>query len=605
MKRKITLLFLAASTALTVNSQVMIQEDFTSPFNPATNGWSYQNLTGLPAGTPGQNWFQGNPAVFNSYNGAPADYLAANWASSTNTVSPETISNWLISPTVTIVNGAVLQFASRTNTNPASFPDRLEVYYSIGAGTNVGSTASSLGTFSTLIVTINSALSTTGYPGVWTIYTNPITGVPLPTVGRIGFRYSVTNGGPATSAINSDFIGLDAVKYSIPCGVTLNSYTVCAGSSATIMANGGSATNTYTWAPGGSNSSSIVVTPGSTTTYSLTYNEGSGNCPVQTSTVTIGAQLSINVAASSPTVCAGSSVTFTASSAAASYSWNTGATNPVITVTPNASTTYTVAGYNGIFPSITCYGFNTVNVTVIANPTISYVLTPTTICQGSTYTLNASGAANYIWFNSATTGFTNNPLSLTAGAAGPRQYTLAGFNSAGCGVGTLVSFTVNPNPTITVVTSKTLPCINTTVNLTASGANSYVWTGAGSSTSNPYTFPTGFVAANNQFTVTGTDLAGCTATVAFTQSVSVCGGISVNANNESVSIYPNPFTNELKINQFEGRVLVYSALGQVVIDVTLNANETINTSELSKGTYLVKAFNTNGEAVLSTKLLKN
>jgi uncharacterized repeat protein (TIGR03803 family) len=52
------------------------------------------------------------------------------------------------------------------------------------------------------------------------------------------------------------------------------------------------------------------------------------------------------IAVTSATVCAGSTATLTASGAS-TYTWNTGATTPSITVTPTNDTTYTVIGANG------------------------------------------------------------------------------------------------------------------------------------------------------------------------------------------------------------------------------------------------------------------
>src|ERR1043166_4610016 len=116
------------------NSQLLLSEDFTSPFFPNAN-WILINNSQ----SPGSNWFNGNGSgVFPAFNGGPSDYIAVNYASTTNTSSPQTLSNWLLTPTVTLTNGAVLQFATRTTSNPAMWPDRLEVYISTaGSGTNV------------------------------------------------------------------------------------------------------------------------------------------------------------------------------------------------------------------------------------------------------------------------------------------------------------------------------------------------------------------------------------------------------------------------------------------------------------------------------------
>ena len=48
-----------------------------------------------------------------------------------------------------------------------------------------------------------------------------------------------------------------------------------------------------------------------------------------------------------------------------------------------------------------------------------------------------------------------------------------------------------------------------------------------------------------------------------------------------------------------------NALGQAVITTAVRGSETINTSDLPKGIYFVKAFNQNGELVKTVKLVKN
>jgi hypothetical protein len=603
MKRKLTLLLLAASAVISVNAQVMIQENFTSPFNPNTNGWNLQNLTA----TAGGNWFQGNGAVFPAYNGAANDYIGVNYASSTNTTSGETLSNWLITPVVTLNNGGILEFATRTSTNPATFPDRLEVYMSTaGNGVNVGNTPTSLGTFSTLLVSVNPSLTTTGYPGVWTVYSVTLTGLSGPITGRFGFRYHVTNGGPATSAANSNYVGLDAVKYWIPCGATVQSYTICSGGSATLNAVGAVTPATYTWNPGNLNTQSIVVNPTSTTIYTLSYAEGTNTpCADQTATITVGSALSVSVSASANTVCAqGGTVTLTANAAAANYSWSTGATTSTINVSPGATTIYTVAAYNGIFPAITCAGANTIQVNVVQNPTVTAAVAPTLVCQGTNYTLTGSGATDYLWLLSSTTGSNLNPLALTAGAAGPRSYTLFGATAGCTSAGVPINFTVNPTPTVTASAAMPTVCAGNSVLLTASGASTYTWSGSGSSTSNPFNYTAPSVGVKT-FTVVGNDN-GCTASATVAVTATVCiDGIADNAGVSNAVIYPNPFTNEIKVSELEGSVKVYNALGQMIIASEINNSGTLNTTELPKGIYTVKAYNTDGHHVKTTKLLKN
>ncbi|MBP6640246.1 MAG: choice-of-anchor J domain-containing protein [Bacteroidia bacterium] len=189
-------------------------ENFNNVANLFTSGWAQQNLS-TPVGTvPG--WFQGNVTVFTAYNAPDTSYIGANY---NNVSGANTISNWLFTPTRTFQNGDVISFWSRTVDAP-SFPDRLEVRLSTnGASVNVGTTATSVGDYTTLLLTINSGLTTTGYPNVWTQYTITISGLGAPTSGRVAFRYFVTNGGP--SGANSDFIGIDNYVYTQPVAADL------------------------------------------------------------------------------------------------------------------------------------------------------------------------------------------------------------------------------------------------------------------------------------------------------------------------------------------------------------------------------------------------
>ncbi|MBP1207321.1 hypothetical protein JOD97_005401 [Duganella sp. 1411] len=166
-------------------------------------GWTVNNLS-QPPGTIG--WFQGNELVFGAQQGAPNSYVAANFASGGDV---STISTWLIMPTSTYSNGDTLSFYTRTV--PASeWPDRLEVRFSNVGGTDVGTTATSVGSFSTLLVSINPTLTLGGYPEDWTRYSATLSGLTGPTSGAFAFRYTVSEGG--LFGVNSNYIGIDTVR---------------------------------------------------------------------------------------------------------------------------------------------------------------------------------------------------------------------------------------------------------------------------------------------------------------------------------------------------------------------------------------------------------
>src|ERR1700741_3221527 len=111
-----------------------------------------------------------------------------------------------------------MTFYTRTVDSP-SFPDRLQVRMSTnGASSNVGTTATDVGDFTTLLLDINPTYTTSGYPNAWTQFTVTVTGVPSPTLGRLALRYFVENGGP--TGANSDYIGIDTFQFNGACGPT-------------------------------------------------------------------------------------------------------------------------------------------------------------------------------------------------------------------------------------------------------------------------------------------------------------------------------------------------------------------------------------------------
>lgn len=126
------------------------------------------------------------------------------------------ISNWLLTPEVTIQNGSVMKFWTRS-IDQDLYPDRLQVRMSTnGSSTNVGTSATDVGDFTNLLLEINPTETTGQYPEVWTQYTVTVTGVPTPTTGRFAFRYFVQDGGPTGSG--SNYIGIDSFEYVELCG---------------------------------------------------------------------------------------------------------------------------------------------------------------------------------------------------------------------------------------------------------------------------------------------------------------------------------------------------------------------------------------------------
>lgn len=196
--------------AAVIAAPISAQAQFTEHFDDVTtlSDWYFQNNSN-PVGVTG--WFQGTAGVFDSYDGAPEAYIAANFNSTgdaTNGVG--TISNWMLTPELVLEDGAVFSFFTRV---PGSvFPDRLELRLSTsGSSTSVGDDETSVGDFGSLLLTVNPNLSIGGYPDSWTEYSVTLDGIVAPTTGRFGFRYFVDDGGPLGA--NSNYIGIDEVSF--------------------------------------------------------------------------------------------------------------------------------------------------------------------------------------------------------------------------------------------------------------------------------------------------------------------------------------------------------------------------------------------------------
>ncbi len=263
--------------------------------------------------------------------------------------------------------------------------------------------------------------------------------------------------------------------------------SICLGANTTLTASGG---NSYVWS-NGSTSSSITVAPNQTTTYTVTVFNGNGCSASASQTVTVSNSPSINIAGVT-SICQGSTTTLTATGGV-SYTWNTGATANAITVSPNQTTTYNVTVDNGSG----CSSDSSVTVTVLPGPVLSISGT-NTLCSGNSTTLTVSGGNNYSWSNGATS------ASITVSPTQTTTYTVTSNNGNGCTAITNITVTVNPTPVATITPSATV-CSGSSVVLTATGGDSYLWS-TGSTNSSITVSPT----QTTNYNVAVSNLQGCT-----------------------------------------------------------------------------------------------
>jgi hypothetical protein len=280
-------------------------------------------------------------------------------------------------------------------------------------------------------------------------------------------------------------IGTDAVTVTVNPLPVVNAgldQTVCAGTAVTLTATGAA---TYSWDNGVTNG--VAFTPTGTLTYTVVGTTAAG-CTASDQVVVTVNPLPVVDAGTDQTVCAGTSVTLTASGAS-TYSWNNGI-NQGVAFTPASTLTYTVTGTS----AAGCIATDQVVVTVNPLPTVN-AGTDQTVCVGASVTLSATGASTYTWNNGVTQGVAFTPAST-------QTYTVTGTDANGCINTDQVVVTVNPLPTINAGADVAI-CIGASTTLTASGGTTYTWDNG--ATQGGSVSP----ASTTTYTVSGTNANGC------------------------------------------------------------------------------------------------
>jgi gliding motility-associated-like protein len=229
--------------------------------------------------------------------------------------------------------------------------------------------------------------------------------------------------------------------------IAASSHTICSTASATMSASGGA---TYTWSPAylnTTNSATVISTPPSTQTYTVTGASPLGCLSTATSTVSVIPTPTLITSSSTSSICVGQTTTLTANGAS-SYTWSPGTVSNVNSsttiATPVTTTTYTVAGTNGL-PGFGCIDIETIEIKVIPLPVIT-IGPDLIICEGQSTLIYATGANTYTW--SPTAGVDDIHDSTTTvrpPGSGTIIYTVTGTTN-NCSNSAAVQITINALP---------------------------------------------------------------------------------------------------------------------------------------------------------------
>ena len=205
-------------------------EEFDTVQSAYNRGWRFINRSDVIGRT---NWQ--NPTVltgipFLSYSGTGTGYLWADYQSTSSDAG--TISNWAVSPGLTMQNGDKIVFYTRAqllsfNNDSTDFVNRMQVRLNKTTSLNCGD-GTDPGDFTVPLLDVNpfyyeflkSAFNNPAdpfyqqarqaYPHVWTRFEATVSGLDGPTKGRFAFRYFTEEAGGNG---RGTAIAIDAVSY--------------------------------------------------------------------------------------------------------------------------------------------------------------------------------------------------------------------------------------------------------------------------------------------------------------------------------------------------------------------------------------------------------
>jgi hypothetical protein len=239
------LLLIASSTFLVLQSckndvylttpVPVADQSFTEEFDSASaavaRGWKFAN-TSDPAGPSVWQDGGGIPPFFAGYsnNGTYAGFIGVDYQSTTG--GPGLISNWLISPRITIKNGDKIVFYTRALTyNPGydaadvtDFGNRLRLRFNKNGSTDPASFTEGLldinpgykewhkapGTYNGVVYGVSDIAQ--AYPTQWTRFEAVVSGLNQAVEGRFAFNYYVEHAGLCADCRGSG-IGIDHVSF--------------------------------------------------------------------------------------------------------------------------------------------------------------------------------------------------------------------------------------------------------------------------------------------------------------------------------------------------------------------------------------------------------
>jgi hypothetical protein len=267
--------------------------------------------------------------------------------------------------------------------------------------------------------------------------------------------------------------------------ISVNSGSICAGKSFTIIPSGASS---YTVS-----GNSLTVSPASTSSYSVIGTSSVGCVSSNTAIATVFVTNAPTISVNSGSMCIGKSFTIIPAGVS-TYTISGG----LAIVSPSINTSYSVTGTS----SLGCIATNTAvsSITVYSLPIIT--VNSGTVCSGRSFTIIPTGATSY----------TINGGSTVVSPSINTSYSITGTSSVGC---------VSSNTAISSVTVLTSPVVSSNSGTICAG-NPFIIIPNGavtySVTGNSFTVSPSLTSS---YSVTGTNSLGCTSSNTAISTVTV------------------------------------------------------------------------------------
>lgn len=228
-----------------------------------------------------------------------------------------------------------------------------------------------------------------------------------------------------------------------------------------------------------------------------------------------------------------------------------------------------------------------ITVTVNPLPTLNIVANPTLLCAGKSATLLINGVDTYTWDSGANTN------SIIVMPSATTIYSVSATNSFNCVNNNTINVTVYPLDPVSLTPSSYTSCLTIfggapiTLTGTPSGG-----TFSGPNVSGNSLNPTALGVFNPVYTYTN-PTTGCVNSATISIQVYSCMGLNtIDANDRSVLVYPNPTKGHVFVESFDQsikEITLTDVNGKLIYNEKLDQKKvSVNLTPFAKGIYIIK-----------------